>query len=60
MIEHLLIKAKPQKGGVFLWQNDWEAIVRKLRSLENENNSLRRMLHDSDTVRASEIWRDTK
>ena len=59
MINHLIDKAKPQRGGVFLWQDDWEAIVRKLKNLERENNSLRRMLHDSDTVRANETWRGT-
>lgn len=57
MIEYLTEKAIPQKGGVFLWQDDWDAIVRKLKNLERENKSLRRMLHDSDTVRASDIWR---
>jgi hypothetical protein len=57
VIDYLIAKATPQKGGVFLWQTDWDAIVRKLQSLEKENNSLRRMLHDSDTVRANEIWR---
>lgn len=59
MIDYLVAKAKPQKGGVFLWQDDWEAVIRKLKSLERENESLRRMLHDTDTVRASEIWRGT-
>ena len=59
MIEYLTEKAIPQKGGVFLWQDDWAAIVRKLKNLERENNSLRRMLHDTDTVRASDIWRGT-
>lgn len=59
MIEYLTEKAIPQKGGVFLWQDDWDAIVRKLKNLERENKSLRRMLHDSDTVRASDTWRGT-
>lgn len=59
MIDYLIAKATPQKGGVFLWQDDWNAIVRKLKNLERESNSLRRMLHDTDTVRASDIWRGT-
>lgn len=59
MIEYLISKAKQQKGGVFLWQDDWDAVIRKLTSLEQENNSLRKMLHDTDTVRASDIWRGT-
>jgi len=54
MINHLIAKANPQKGGVFLWQVDWDAVCRKLQRLENENNSLRRMLNDHDTIRDAE------
>ena len=46
MIGYLTSRAKPEKGGVFIWQEDWDAIVRKLEQLDRENSSLRRMLHD--------------
>lgn len=55
MIEQLTSKAKLQRGGVFLWQDDWEAIVRKLEALEKEADAFRKMLHDTDTIRASEM-----
>ena len=55
MIGYLVAKAKQQRGGVFLWQEDWDAIVRKLEQLDKENNSLRRMLHDHDTIRYSDL-----
>ena len=29
MIGYLTSKAKPQRGGVFLWTEDWDAIVRQ-------------------------------
>jgi hypothetical protein len=51
VIDYLIAKATPQKGGVFLWQTDWDAIVRKLQSLEKENNSLRKMLQGTDIIR---------
>ena len=57
MIEYLTIKAKPQKGGVFLWQDDWDAIVRKLQQMDSEINSFRKMLHDHDSIRFNEMGR---
>ncbi len=41
MIAHLIAKAKPQKGGVFLWEDDWQAVIRKLERLEKEVESLK-------------------
>lgn len=57
MIEYLTVKAKQQKGGVFLWQDDWDAVIRKLTSLEQENNSLRKMLHGTDIIRQGSMER---
>lgn len=54
MIGYLVSKAHPKKGGVFIWNEDWDAIIRKLEQLDRENNSLRKMLHDHDTIRNSE------
>ena len=55
MIGYLTSKAKPQRGGVFLWTEDWDAIVKKLERLDKEINALRKMLHDTDTIRQSEM-----
>lgn len=55
MIGYLTSRAKPEKGGVFIWQEDWDAIVRKLEQLDRENSSLRRMLHDNDRIRFTEM-----
>lgn len=57
MIGYLISKAKQQKGGVFLWQDDWDAVIRKLTSLEQENNSLRKMLHGTDIIRQGSMER---
>lgn len=57
MVDHLIAKAKQQKGGVFLWQEDWDAIVRKLRQMDSEINSFRKMLHDHDSIRFNEMGR---
>lgn len=55
MTEHLTAKAIPRKGGVFIWAKDWEAIKKRLEHLDKENRSMRRMLHDTDAIRQSEI-----
>ena len=57
MIGYLISKAKQQRGGVFLWQDDWDAIVRKLESLEKEADAFRKMLHDTDSLRQNQMGR---
>ena len=57
MTDHLTSKAKPQRGGVFLWQDDWDAIVHKLESLEKEADAFRKMLHDTDSLRQNQMGR---
>lgn len=52
MIGYLISRAKPQRGGVFLWTEDWNAIVRKL---DRENESLRKALHDVNTIRFNDM-----
>ena len=55
MIGYLKAKAKPQRGGVFLWSEDWDAIVRKLEQLDRENESLRKTLYDVNTIRFNDL-----
>ena len=55
MIGYLISRAKPQRGGVFLWTEDWDAIVRKLEQLDKENESLRKALHDVNTIRFNDL-----
>lgn len=58
-------KLQPQKGGVFLWEDDWQEVVSiigylmsHVNRVERENESLRKALQDVYATRQNDMGRN--